>query len=305
MLEPSIYYLMGPTCSGKTEVVLALAKELPIAIISVDSALIYRTMDIGTAKPSKAQLEAAPHQLIDIIDPSESYSVAQFCTDATTAIEQALNNKQIPLLVGGTMLYFNALKNGLNDLPPSDPELRADLNQKLKTEGLASLYHTLCRLDPAAKRLHQNDSQRILRALEVITLTGKPMNEFWQQSSNALPYDLKAYALMPTNREVLHQRIATRFNAMLADGFLDEARALFDRHDLTANHPSMRCVNYRQAWHYFKGDLTHDEMTQKAIIATRQLAKRQITWLRSFKDCHTLTTPLALKTELIRVMTRK
>ena len=284
MNAKTVYFLMGPTGAGKTALVFELAQKLPIDVISVDSAMIYRGMDIGTAKPTKEEQRLVSHQLIDILDPLQAYSVAQFCDDAARAIEKAQKANKIPLLVGGTMLYFNALKNGLSPMPSGDQKVRERLQKEMDTQGLHALYHRLCELDPSAVRLHSNDTQRILRALEVVETTGKPMSHFWSQKTKSIPFFIKAFALMPENRALLHKNIEKRFFKMLDDGFLDEAKALYNRADLHANLPSMRCVNYRQAWQYFDGQLSLDEMKTKAIVATRQLAKRQITWLRGFSD---------------------
>lgn len=284
-----VYFLMGPTGAGKTALVTKLALDHPrISVISVDSAMIYRTMDIGTAKPTLAEQAKVPHQLIDLLDPKDTYSVAQFCQDATKAIDQAHQQGKMPFLVGGTMLYFNALKKGLSPLPPRDDAVRDRLQKDLEAKGLTAMYHALCQRDPSATRLHAHDSQRILRALEVIEITGKPMASFWDKPIDAAPWPIHAFALMPEDRTLLHQNIATRFVNMLDHGFLDEAKALYDRGDLHPTLPSMRAVNYRQAWQYFEGKLSLAEMQTNAIVATRQLAKRQITWLRGFTDVCTM-----------------
>jgi len=279
---------MGPTASGKTAAALAIARELPCEIISVDSALIYRGMDIGTAKPSADEQAAVPHHLIDIRDPAESYSVMQFREDALGLIQEIHARGKLPLLVGGTMLYFKGLRDGLDELPQADLALRAQLDMEATRHGMPAMHARLAELDPiTAARLDPNDSQRIQRALEIIALTGKPMSELLARTLPAtLPFELISVALEPSDRSVLHNRIAHRFDQMLKShpGLLDEVRALKSRADLHPGLPSMRCVGYRQAWEYLDGKINEAELREKGIAATRQLAKRQLTWLRGMTD---------------------
>ncbi|MEN9866255.1 MAG: hypothetical protein RL748_1845 [Pseudomonadota bacterium] len=280
--------LMGPTASGKTAAALALAQHIPCEVISVDSALVYRDMDIGTAKPDAQELAQVPHHLINIIDPTQAYSVAQFRIDCLNLIEQIQARGKLPLLVGGTMLYFKGLIDGLDDLPATPPELRAHMDAELAALGLPALYARLQQQDPATwARLKANDSQRITRALEVIALTGKPFSALLaQREKTVLPFDLTSIALEPQERHGLHQRIATRFDVMLKnDALIEEVRALRQREwggvALNPAMPSMRCVGYRQAWDYLDGAIDYPALRETGIIATRQLAKRQLTWLRS------------------------
>ncbi len=284
-LPPAIC-LLGPTASGKTGVAVELVQRLPCDIVSVDSALVYRDMDIGTAKPDAATQASAPHRLIDLIDPTESYSAARFRDDALAAMAEIAARGRIPLLVGGTMLYFKALREGLNALPEADPAVRAELDARGTAKGWPALHAELAEVDPeTAARLKPNDSQRIQRALEVYRLTGRPMGEILRQGNEGtLPYRAIPLALVPSDRAVLHRRIAERFDAMLAQGFIDEVEGLRARYDLNLNLPSMRCVGYRQAWQYLDGEFGRDELREKGIAATRQLAKRQLTWLRSMDD---------------------
>ncbi|HTD02273.1 tRNA (adenosine(37)-N6)-dimethylallyltransferase MiaA [Undibacterium sp.] len=283
---PNVIAIMGPTASGKTAAALQIAQHIPSEIISVDSALVYRQMDIGTAKPNAAELASVPHHLIDIIDPSESYSVAQFLDDTARLVKDIQGRGKLPLLVGGTMMYFKALLDGLDDLPPADPALRAELDAEAAQIGVPGQHARLATLDPiTAARLKPNDSQRIQRALEIIALTGQPMSTLLaQQTRAARPFEMLSIALEPSDRSVLHQRIATRFDTMLEHGFLDEVRALRQRGDLHPNLPSIRCVGYRQAWEYLDGACSLEDMRERGIIATRQLAKRQLTWLRSIPE---------------------
>jgi tRNA dimethylallyltransferase len=285
VLPPAIL-LMGPTASGKTGVAVELAQRLPCDIVSVDSALVYRDMDIGTAKPDAATQASAPHRLIDLIDPTESYSAARFRDDALAAMAEITARGRIPLLAGGTMLYFKALREGLNALPEADPAVRAELDARGSAKGWPALHAELAEVDPeTAARLKPNDSQRIQRALEVYRLTGRPMGEILRQGNEGtLPYRVIPLALVPSDRAVLHRRIAERFDAMLAQGFIDEVEGLRARYELNLNLPSMRCVGYRQAWQYLDGEFGRDELREKGIAATRQLAKRQLTWLRSMGD---------------------
>ncbi|MCX8602535.1 MULTISPECIES: tRNA (adenosine(37)-N6)-dimethylallyltransferase MiaA [unclassified Gilliamella] len=285
MNKPKIISLMGPTASGKTAFAMALADKYPIDIISVDSALIYRGMDIGTAKPTQDEQKQYPHKLIDICDPAQSYSAANFRHDAIVEIETSLKNGRIPLLVGGTMLYFKALIEGLSPLPAADSEIRQQIEEKANRLGWQAIHEDLKKVDPvSAKRIHPNDPQRLNRALEVYLITGKSLTELTEQSGEALPYDIKQLAIMPQDRAELHQRIEQRFLQMLDQGFEDEVKTLMQRSDLHLNLPSIRCVGYRQMWEYLTGDVSYDEMVFKGICATRQLAKRQITWLRGWQQ---------------------
>lgn len=308
-LPPAIF-LMGPTASGKTDLALQLVRELPCEIISVDSALIYQGMDIGSAKPSAEILQAYPHHLVNILDPVDSYSAAQFCEDALAAMADITARGRIPLLVGGTMLYYKALVEGLAPMPAADAQVRAQLELQAATEGWAALHAQLHNVDPvSAARIHPNDPQRILRALEVWQVSGQSMTELrahqalQKQASNGghLPYNVATFAIAPQQRSVLHERIAQRFHLMLEQGFLDEVQMLWQRGDLHADLPSIRAVGYRQAWMYLQDDYTYDDMIERGIIATRQLAKRQFTWLRSWDDVQWLDSlscdilPQALK----------
>ena len=287
--KPLAVLIMGPTASGKTAAALAIARDRPAEIISVDSALVYRGMDVGTAKPTKEERAAAPHHLIDILDPAESYSAMQFRTDAIALVEQIAARGKLPLLVGGTMLYFKALQDGLDELPQADPALRAKLDEEIAQFGTPALHARLALLDPpTAARLKPNDSQRVQRALEIIELTGQPMSALLTNKDKPeLPFNILPIALEPSERSVLHARIVTRFDAMLADeenDLIAEVERLRRREDLHPGLPSMRCVGYRQAWEYLDGVYDFKEMREKGIIATRQLAKRQLTWLRSMPD---------------------
>lgn len=311
-LPPAIF-LMGPTAAGKTDLAIELTKVLPCELISVDSALVYRGMDIGTAKPSRELLAQFPHRLIDILDPAESYSAADFRTDALAAMADITARGKIPLLVGGTMLYYKALLEGLADMPAADPQVRAELEDEAARLGWQALHDQLAAVDPeSAARIHPNDPQRLTRALEVYRVSGLTMTAHRQrqlaQSTEAgasgrsqLPYTVANLAIAPANRQVLHQRIAQRFTQMLEQGFIDEVVALRSRSDLHAGLPSIRAVGYRQVWDYLDGKLTSAEMQERGIIATRQLAKRQFTWLRSWADLQWLDSldcdnlPRALK----------
>ncbi|MEG9475163.1 tRNA (adenosine(37)-N6)-dimethylallyltransferase MiaA [Mannheimia indoligenes] len=282
--KPLSLFLMGPTASGKTDLAIALRQELPVEVISVDSALIYKGMDIGTAKPSKAELALAPHRLIDILDPAESYSAMNFHSDALREMADITAQGKIPLLVGGTMLYYKALLEGLSPLPSADPTIRAEIEARAEQQGWAVLHQELVKIDPiAGARINPNDSQRINRALEVFYITGKTMTELTAQQGEALPYNILQFAIAPEDRAVLHQRIEQRFHKMIDLGFEEEVKRLFLREDLHINLPSIRCVGYRQMWEYLQGDISLDEAIFKGICATRQLAKRQITWLRGWQ----------------------
>ncbi len=304
---------MGPTAAGKTDLAIELSKVLPCELISVDSALVYRGMDIGTAKPSNAQLAEFPHRLIDILDPAQSYSAADFRADALTAMAEITARGNIPLLVGGTMLYFKALLDGLADMPAADAEVRAQLEADALAFGWQSLHDQLAVVDPvSAARIHPNDPQRLIRALEVYRVSGMSMTAHREQQTaqsteaaasgrQQLPYTVANLAIAPADRKVLHHRIALRFEQMLDQGFLDEVLALRSRGDLHSGLPSIRAVGYRQVWDHLDGKLTRDEMQERGIIATRQLAKRQFTWLRSWENLHWLDSlasdnlPRALK----------
>ncbi|MDE2310509.1 MAG: tRNA (adenosine(37)-N6)-dimethylallyltransferase MiaA [Betaproteobacteria bacterium] len=292
---PTTIFLMGPTASGKTNVAVELAQRLPVELISVDSALVYRDMDIGTAKPNTATLARAPHHLIDIIYPTEAYSAAAFRHDALRLMHDITQRGKIPLLVGGTMLYFRALRFGLSELPQADPGVRATLEKQAIRSGWPALHAALAQVDPeSAARLAPNDSQRIQRALEIYRLTGQPMSALLKKpisreremgwGEGELPYRILPIALIPGERSVLHQRIATRFRQMLEQGLVEELRGLRQRYQLHPDLPSMRCVGYRQAWQYLEDEISEAELLDKGIAATRQLAKRQLTWLRSMPD---------------------
>jgi len=283
---------MGPTASGKTALAAALVKRYPMDIISVDSALVYRGMDIGTAKPDAALLAAAPHRLIDIRDPAEPYSAADFRTDAIEEMAEIAANRRIPLLVGGTFLYFRALEQGLSEMPAADPALRARLAAEAQRDGWAALHARLARVDPlSAARIHASDPQRIQRALEVYELGGQAMSAIHAARPQAdFPYRLLKLALIPADRDTLHARIEDRFRQMLAAGLLDEVQALRARGDLDAELPAMRAVGYRQVGQYLDGQLDYDAMCEQAIIATRQYAKRQLTWLRGEADLQRLAS---------------
>ncbi|KNC12328.1 tRNA delta(2)-isopentenylpyrophosphate transferase [Klebsiella sp. RIT-PI-d] len=287
--QPQAIFLMGPTASGKTALAIELRKVLPVELISVDSALIYRGMDIGTAKPDAAERRAAPHRLLDILDPAQSYSAADFRRDALNEMAEIIAAGRIPLLVGGTMLYFKALLEGLSPLPSADPQVRATIEQQAAEQGWDALHRQLQEIDPvSAARIHPNDPQRLSRALEVFFISGKTLTELTQTSGEALPYKVHQFAIAPASRELLHQRIEQRFHQMLASDFEAEVRALFARGDLHTDMPSIRCVGYRQMWSYLEGEISYDEMVYRGVCATRQLAKRQVTWLRGWEGVHWL-----------------
>lgn len=291
MSQPHVICLYGPTAAGKTGLAIALTQHLPCDIISVDSALIYRGMDIGTAKPNAAELAQAPHRLIDICDPAESYSAAQFAADARREIDDIIARGRIPLLVGGTMLYFKALLEGMSQLPQADAVIRATLNQELEQRGGQALHDELATIDAtSAARIHPNDPQRLIRALEVYRITGMTLTELTAERHGALPYPIIQLAVAPSDRAVLHERIALRFRQMIEQGFLDEVEKLRRRSDLHLDLPALRCVGYRQAWQYLDGEFSYDEMIDRGIFATRQLAKRQLTWLRKWPSVHWLDT---------------
>jgi len=285
-LPPAIF-LMGPTASGKTGVAVELVQRMPVELISVDSALVFRHMDIGTAKPDAATLTRAPHHLIDIIDPTEAYSAATFRKDALRLMADITARGKIPLLVGGTMLYFKALREGLSPLPQADAALREQLDAEIAQHGIEHLHAKLAQVDAeTAARLHSTDTQRVQRAMEIFLVSGKPMSELIKhQEQDPLPYAITPIALIPSDRAALHQRIAVRFEQMLKDGLVDELRGLRDKYALHRDMTSMRCVGYRQAWEFMEGEISASEFSEKGMAATRQLAKRQLTWLRSMPDC--------------------
>ncbi len=286
--RPPAIFLMGPTAAGKTGLAVALAEQFPLDIISVDSALVYRGMDIGTAKPDEAILRRAPHALINIREPTQSYSAAEFREDALVEMNAITGQGRAPLLTGGTMLYFKALADGLADLPAADQEVRARIAKRASEVGWRTLHSELAAKDPeTAARIHPNDPQRIQRALEVIELSGRKMSDLHRQQrepgeegARDWGYRVLKIVVCPQSRQELHTRIEQRFNQMLDEGFMDEMKTLRARGDLDPSLPSIRCVGYRQAWSYLEGESTFEEMCQKALAATRQLAKRQLTWLR-------------------------
>ncbi len=280
--QPPAIFLMGPTAAGKTALAIEMCKRYPVDIISVDSALVYRGMDVGTAKPDAGTLRQAPHALINIRDPAETYSVAEFRADALEEMAKITSRGRVPLLTGGTMLYFRALSQGLALLPAASPAVRQVIEEQAREAGWPAMHAQLASRDPEiAGRIHPNDSQRISRALEVIELTGRKMSELQQeQEEQALEYRVLRIIACPQPRAKLHERIEMRFQQMLQEGFMDEMKALRKRGDLKREMPSMRCVGYRQAWGYLEGEHSFDEMCRKAVAATRQLAKRQLTWLR-------------------------
>jgi len=308
--SPITLFIMGPTATGKTDLAHSIYSELGSdlisELISVDSALVYRGMDIGTAKPDAQFLSKAPHHLIDIIDPAEVYSAGQFRHDALQLIQQSVASQRVPLLVGGTMLYFNTLQNGMADMPDVDESVKRAIEVEAQTGGILAMHERLKSVDPvSAERIHPNDPQRIKRALELYDFTGKTLTEFWgeqaeKQAGSVFPYRRIKIALMPDDRVELRKRITQRLDIMLQQGFIEEVETLFKRDDLNADMPSIRAVGYRQVWAYLAGDYGYEEMREKAIIATAQLAKRQMTWLRKEPDCNfidpnTLNTPKVLK----------
>jgi tRNA dimethylallyltransferase len=285
--QPKIICLMGPTASGKTDLAMQLAQQFPCEIISVDSAMIYRGMDIGTAKPTPAQLHEVPHHLIDIRDPAETYSVAEFCAAAAGLITEIIRRDKMPLLVGGTMMYFKALQQGLSQLPSANDEIRQQISFEAEQIGWPAMHQRLVEIDPiAAQRIKPNDAQRLQRCWEIYRLTGKTMTAMQQEVRNQylIDYQIINLGLMPEERADLHAKIKQRFEQMLKLGLIEEVEQLFKRSDLNRNLPSMRSVNYRQVWDYLAGEINFEEMKEKAIIATRQLAKRQMTWMRSWEN---------------------
>ncbi|GHF87137.1 tRNA dimethylallyltransferase [Thalassotalea marina] len=276
---------MGPTASGKTALAFQLHDQLPCDIVSVDSALVYRDMDIGTAKPTQEELASYPHRLIDIKDPSESYSAAEFCKDALAEIAEIRAKGRIPLLVGGTMMYFKSLVEGISPLPEADANVRAEIEKQAQDRGWQALHDELGLVDPvSAKRIHPNDPQRLTRALEVFRLTGKTLTQLTDIKGETLKGDVLQFAIAPKERADLHARIALRYEQMIAQGFEQEVVKLKQRNDLHENLPSIRCVGYRQMWQYLNGEYSHEDMVFKGICATRQLAKRQLTWLRNWPN---------------------
>lgn len=276
---------MGPTAAGKTDLALELAAKYPVEIISVDSALVYRGMDIGTAKPSAEILKKYPHYLVDIVEPSDTYSAGQFRDDALRLMADITSRGKVPLLVGGTMLYFKTLQYGIADLPPANSQVREKLDIEMRELGREALHDRLKKIDPvSAERIHINDPQRLQRALEVFELSGKTLTELTKNEHDSLAYNISKVIISPFKRSVLHNRIAERYQKMVANGFIDEVKKLYQRDDCHMNLPSIRAVGYRQAWSYLDGNYEYDEFIFRAIVATRQMAKRQLTWLRAQND---------------------
>lgn len=299
--QPPVICLMGPTASGKTALAMALQEALPCDIVSVDSALIYRGMDIGTAKPTKSELAQYPHKLIDLRDASESYSAADFCRDALAEIAEIRGNNRIPLLVGGTMMYFKSLIEGISPLPTANAEIRQEIETEALAKGWQAMHDQLAEIDPvSAERIHPNDPQRLTRALEVYRLTSNTLTQLTQIKGAKLDGDVLQLAITPKERSTLHERIALRYQQMIDMGFEQEVIKLKSRDDLHQDLPSIRCVGYRQMWQYLEGEFDHDEMIFRGVCATRQLAKRQLTWLRNWPDLHWLTTDD--KTNLAQVL---
>ncbi|NYT71649.1 tRNA (adenosine(37)-N6)-dimethylallyltransferase MiaA [Halomonas sp. QX-2] len=284
--RPWAIFLMGPTAAGKTDAAMALHERLGHELISVDSAMVYRGMDIGSAKPSAAELARAPHHLIDIRDPAEPYSAADFRVDALSLMRQISAAGKVPLLVGGTMLYYKRLVEGVANLPSADPAIRQRLEAQWQNEGLLSLHQRLAEVDVlSAQRIHPNDPQRVMRALEVYYASGRPMSELWaEQQPETFPWRVLSIALAPSDRSLLHQRIALRFEVMLGEGLINEVAALKKRNDLHLGLPAMKSVGYRQVWEYLEGEYDYASLVERGVIATRQLAKRQLTWLRSWPE---------------------
>lgn len=290
-VQPKVIFLMGPTASNKTQIAIMLSQHFPIDIISVDSALVYKGMDIGTSKPTINQLIIAPHRLLDIIDPSETYSVFDFRKDALIEIKNIINNGRTPLLVGGTMLYFKILLEGLSPLPPPNIYIRKKIIEISNTKGWIFLHKLLCDIDfTASERIHFNDHHRILRALEIFFISGKTMTELQIIPGQFLPYKVYKFIVAPANKEILYKRIVLRFQKMIDKGLENEVKILFERGDLHENMPSMRCVGYRQMWAYLSGKINYSEMISHAIFATKQLAKHQFTWLRKNQFCSWLNS---------------
>ncbi|GLX82054.1 tRNA (adenosine(37)-N6)-dimethylallyltransferase MiaA [Thalassotalea eurytherma] len=282
---PPVICLMGPTASGKTALAMELYDTLPCEIISVDSALVFKGMDIGTAKPTSEELAKYPHRLIDLIDPLESYSAAEFCKDALQAIEEIRQSGRIPLLVGGTMMYFKSLIDGISPLPEANADIRAQIEKEAQEKGWDALHAELATIDPeSANRIHPNDPQRLTRALEVFRITGNTLTQLTAIKGQRLTGDVLQFAITPKDRKTLHERIEIRFNKMVEQGFKEEVVQLKARGDLHENLPSIRCVGYRQMWQHLNGEYDFDEMIFKGVCATRQLAKRQLTWLRGWDE---------------------
>jgi len=290
--KPKVIFLMGPTATGKTDLAIALRRHLPVELINVDSAQVYTGMDIGTAKPDQQTLSHAPHRLISFRDPAQVYSAADFAADARREMEDIVSQDKIPLLVGGTMLYFKVLLEGLSDLPEADQEVRDAIQRQADRGGWPSVHRELQRVDPiSAQRLHPNHSQRIQRALEVYRLTGRPLSELQASTGDSIErhYDIRQFALMPNNRQLLHERIERRFHSMMDQGFEAEVTKLYKRGDLHRDLPAIRSVGYRQLWDYFEGNCDLSEAIERGIVATRQLSKRQQTWLRTWPNCEQIT----------------
>ncbi len=299
------YALLGPTAGGKSRLAMQLAEILPVEIISVDSAQVYRGMDIGTAKPTPEERARVAHHLLDLLEPTESYSAGRFRSDAIRAARDILRRGRIPLFVGGTMLYYRALAAGLDALPAADPEIRARIDADAARRGWPALHADLAEKDPAtARRLAPNDAQRIQRALEVLQITGKPLSRLQTASAPPREFDLRAFAVVPGERAELHRRIAERFDAMLGAGLIEEVESLRRRHRLSASQPSMRSVGYRQVWEYLEGACDRDALREKGIAATRQLAKRQLTWLRGMREVEVLAPEAALTQLAEKLSTR-
>ena len=304
--RPPAILLMGPTAAGKTDLAISLHERLGCELISVDSAMVYRGLDIGSAKPEPEELARAPHRLIDLRDPAEPYSAADFREDALREMGAITAAGRVPLLVGGTMMYFKRLLEGVANLPPADPAVRAELERQVAEQGLVSLHEELARVDPAsAARIHPNDPQRLTRALEVHRLAGRSLSALWdEQRQETFPFRTLSIGLAPADRGVLHERIARRFRAMLDAGLIDEVAALKGRGDLAPSLPSMKSVGYRQVWSYLEGEIDRAELARLGIIATRQLAKRQLTWMRSWPGLHRVDSlgpdPLGEVLKLVR-----
>lgn len=290
--QPTAVFIMGPTASGKTDLAIELVKHYPFEIISVDSALIYKDMNIGTAKPTKEELAVAPHHLIDFLDPAQSYSTAAFRADALQVMADIHARNKIPLLVGGTMLYHRSLLYGLSELPRADEAIRAKLQAEAEVHGAEFMHQKLTAIDPqAAKKIHPNDPQRVQRALEVYEITGKSMTQLQQENrAEALPWDTYKIIIAPESRDLLRERIAMRFKQMIEQGFIEEVQGLFKRGDLDLSLPSMRAVGYRQVWEYLQGKMNKEQMIERGITITRQFAKRQMTWLRREEDALWIAT---------------
>lgn len=289
--HPKVLCIMGPTASGKTSLAIETAKALHGEVISVDSALIYKDMNIGTAKPSEQEQSGIKHHLIDIVSPELSYSVADFLKDAKASIDDILSRDKLPILAGGTMMYFNALIKGLNELPPANAQIRANIQKDIEERGLEAVHNELAKVDEvSALRIHPNDPQRVTRALEVYLSSGKSMTQWQQSEKNSFPFDFVQFSIMPEERAQLHKNIELRFDQMLALGFVKEVQTLLQKYHLEPDMPALRSVGYRQVWQHLQGELNYAQMRDRGIIATRQLAKRQVTWLRGWDDVFELKT---------------